>query len=215
MFHNAALKLTFWYLVIVMALSVGCSIAIYHESSNDLARGAQRQVGFYNNFLGPNDFSGLQQMRQNQLGQDRSRLRGHLLEFPGRGRRHAPAPIQGRENRDAHRWTLPHHVCCRWGAGCNSPTGLSAYSLAAGGPILHPEVRNLVLTPISAHLSLRSPLVLPDTTVVRLVVHTDHEAGASFDGQSDIEMQIPNHAISVRVGPRVARFARTHERAYF
>lgn len=95
-----------------------------------------------------------------------------------------------------------------------TPTGSSAYSLAAGGPILHPEVRNLVLTPISAHLSLRSPLVLPDTTIVRLVVHTDHEAGASFDGQSDIEMQ-SNDAISVRVGPRVARFARTHERAYF
>ncbi len=95
-----------------------------------------------------------------------------------------------------------------------TPTGSSAYSLAAGGPILHPEVHNLVLTPISAHLSLRSPLVLPDTTDVRLIVHTDHEASASFDGQSDIEMR-SNDAISVRVGPHVARFARTHERAYF
>jgi len=64
-----------------MALSVGCSIAIYHESSNDLARGARRQVGFYNNFLGPDDFNGLQQMRDDQLSQDRASLRGHLLEF--------------------------------------------------------------------------------------------------------------------------------------
>ncbi len=95
-----------------------------------------------------------------------------------------------------------------------TPTGSSAYSLAAGGPILHPEVRNMVLTPISAHLSLRSPLVLPDTTEVRLIVHTDHEASASFDGQSDIEMRT-NDYIAVRVGPHVARFARTHERAYF
>ena len=95
-----------------------------------------------------------------------------------------------------------------------TPTGSSAYSLAAGGPILHPEVHNLLLTPISAHLSLRSPLVLPDTTDVRLVVHTDHEASASFDGQKDIEMH-SDDAISVRVGPRPARFARTHERTYF
>jgi NAD+ kinase len=95
-----------------------------------------------------------------------------------------------------------------------TPTGSSAYSLAAGGPILHPEVHNLLLTPISAHLSFRSPLVLPETTGVRLVVHTDHEASASFDGQSDIEMR-SNDAISVRVGPHPARFARTHERTYF
>jgi len=81
MFHNAALKLTFWYLAIIMALSIGFSFAIYRESSNDLTRGAQRQVGFYNNFLGPNDFNGFQQMRDDQLSQDQASLRGHLLEF--------------------------------------------------------------------------------------------------------------------------------------
>jgi NAD+ kinase len=95
-----------------------------------------------------------------------------------------------------------------------TPTGSSAYSLAAGGPILHPEVRNLVLTPISAHLSLRSPLVLPETTNIRLTVHTDHEASASFDGQSDVEMRSGDE-ILVRVGAHHARFLRTQERAYF
>jgi signal transduction histidine kinase len=81
MFHSAALKLTFWYLAIVMALSIGCSFAIYHESSNDLARGARRQVGLFNGFLGPNDFNGLQQMRETQLSRDQAGLRNHLLEF--------------------------------------------------------------------------------------------------------------------------------------
>jgi signal transduction histidine kinase len=80
-FHNAALKLTFWYLAIVMALSIGCSFAIYHESSNDLARGARRQVGFFNGFLGPNDFNGFTQMREDQLSRDQAGLRNHLLEF--------------------------------------------------------------------------------------------------------------------------------------
>jgi NAD+ kinase len=95
-----------------------------------------------------------------------------------------------------------------------TPTGSTAYSLAAGGPILHPEVRNLVLTPISAFLSMRSPLVLPETTEVRLTVTTDHEAGASFDGQSDVELH-SGDAVVIRVGPHTARFVRVQERAYF
>jgi NAD+ kinase len=95
-----------------------------------------------------------------------------------------------------------------------TPTGSTGYALAAGGPILHPEVRSFLLVPISAHLSLRSPLVLPDTTEVRLTVNTDHEAGASFDGQSDIEMR-SGDSVVVRVGPYAARFLRAQERPYF
>ena len=95
-----------------------------------------------------------------------------------------------------------------------TPTGSTAYALAAGGPILHPEVHNLVLVPISAHLSLRGPLVLPETTEVRLTVQTDHEAGASFDGQSDVHL-LSNDQVVVRVGPTMARFVRGQERSYF
>ena len=95
-----------------------------------------------------------------------------------------------------------------------TPTGSTAYSLAAGGPILHPEVQNLVLTPISAHLSLRSPLVLPATCEVRLAVITDHEAGASFDGHSDMEM-VSGDVVAVRRGKHTARFIRSQERTYF
>ncbi len=95
-----------------------------------------------------------------------------------------------------------------------TPTGSTAYALAAGGPILHPEVRNLLLVPISAHLSLRSPIVLPETTEVRLIVHTDHEAGASFDGHSDIAL-FSGDAVVGRVGPHTARFLRAQERSYF
>jgi NAD+ kinase len=95
-----------------------------------------------------------------------------------------------------------------------TPTGSTAYALAAGGPILHPEVRNLVLVPISAHLSMRSPLVLPATTEVRLTVFTDREAGASFDGQSD-EPLLTNDQVIVRMGRHTARFVRAQERSYF
>lgn len=95
-----------------------------------------------------------------------------------------------------------------------TPTGSTAYALAAGGPILHPEVRNMVLVPISAHLSLRSPLVLADSAEVRLAVDTDHEAGVSFDGQSDIELE-SGDGVVVRAGSRPARFVRAQERTYF
>jgi NAD+ kinase len=95
-----------------------------------------------------------------------------------------------------------------------TPTGSTAYALAAGGPILHPEVRNLVLVPISAHLSLRSPLVLAERAEVRLTVETDHEAGVSFDGQSDMEVE-SGDSVVVRAGPRPARFVRAQDRTYF
>jgi NAD kinase len=57
-------------------------------------------------------------------------------------------------------------------------------------------------------------LVLPETTEVRLTVQTDHEAGASFDGQSDVHL-LSNDQVVVRVGPRMARFVRGQERSYF
>ena len=95
-----------------------------------------------------------------------------------------------------------------------TPTGSTAYGLAAGGPILHPEVWNMLLLPISAHLSLRSPLVLPARTEVRLSVHSDHEAGASFDGQSDVVLRADDQMI-VRAAEQRARFIRTQERTYF
>ncbi len=126
------------------------------------------------------------------------------------GRRHLSRVVRLHASIDGHGLT----TYTADGVLVATPTGSTAYALAAGGPILHPEVRNLVLVPISAHLSLRGPLVLPETTEVRLTVQTDHEAGASFDGQSDVHM-LSNDQVVVRVGPRMARFVRGQERSYF
>jgi len=81
MFHSAALKLTGWYLAIVMLLSIGTSLALYHVSSDDLARNTHRQVGYFNNYLPPGDFDNYTQLRQSQLDQDLSHLKGNLLLF--------------------------------------------------------------------------------------------------------------------------------------
>ncbi len=67
-------------------------------------------------------------------------------------------------------------------------TGSTGYSLSAGGPVLFPESRELLITPVAAHLSRVRPLVLPAGMSVELRVETDHRAVASFDGQMDEEL---------------------------
>jgi NAD+ kinase len=95
-----------------------------------------------------------------------------------------------------------------------TPTGSTAYSHAAGGPILHPEVQNLILTPICAHPNKSGSLVMPASTVVTLTVQTDHEAALSIDGQDDVPMRDGDTAI-MRMSPYTARFLRSQERDYF
>jgi NAD+ kinase len=66
----------------------------------------------------------------------------------------------------------------------SSPTGSTAYSLAAGGPILMPDVESFVITPVSAHSLTHRPLVVRDTSQIEIVVMTgDEEAYLSVDGQ--------------------------------
>jgi len=71
----------------------------------------------------------------------------------------------------------------------SSPTGSTAYSLAAGGPILMPDVEAFVITPVSAHSLTHRPLVVRDTSEIEIVVMTgDEEAYLSIDGQAGMPM---------------------------
>jgi two-component system sensor histidine kinase CiaH len=81
MFHSAALRLTIWYLLIIMAVSLIFSGLLYQVSSNDLQRNVSRQLGYFNNFLGPGDFDNYSDMRQRQLDDDKRHLRASLLFF--------------------------------------------------------------------------------------------------------------------------------------
>lgn len=64
-----------------------------------------------------------------------------------------------------------------------SPTGSTAYSLSAGGPILHPGIGGWVLVPIASHTLSNRPIVLPDTQPVRITVVAGRDASANFDMQ--------------------------------
>lgn len=64
-----------------------------------------------------------------------------------------------------------------------SPTGSTAYSLSAGGPILHPGIAGWVLVPIASHTLSNRPIVLPDAGEMRITVVAGRDASANFDMQ--------------------------------
>ena len=88
-----------------------------------------------------------------------------------------------------------------------SATGSTAYSFAAGGPILAPESRELVVTAICPHISSLRTLVLPGDSPLRLHVRTTETAVATFDGQTDLPVR-DGGVVEVRRSSHVTVFAR-------
>jgi NAD+ kinase len=95
-----------------------------------------------------------------------------------------------------------------------TPTGSTAYALAAGGPILPPELRNILLIPVAPHLSIERAIILPEGAEVVIHVHTQAPAMLSCDGRQ--HERVRNHDdISIRASELSARFVRVQGRGYF
>jgi len=88
-----------------------------------------------------------------------------------------------------------------------TPTGSTAYSLAAGGPILPPDLRNILLQPIAPHLTLNRAIVLSEGARIRVHTSTDHQAILTIDGQFMFEMQ-DGDTVDVCASEHVSRFIR-------
>lgn len=86
-------------------------------------------------------------------------------------------------------------------------TGSTAYSQALGGPILHPEAREFLLTPVAPHLSQMNPLVLPSSAVAELIPAPGQGAVLSIDGEAHQEIA-SGQTVRVTLSPHVARFLR-------
>ena len=73
----------------------------------------------------------------------------------------------------------------------STPTGSTAYSLAAGGSLCHPEIPSMLVSPICAHSLTFRPLILPDSMVLRVGVPYDARTSvwASFDGRQRVELR--------------------------
>ncbi|MEI2690986.1 MAG: NAD(+)/NADH kinase [Anaerolineae bacterium] len=93
-------------------------------------------------------------------------------------------------------------------------TGSTGYALAAGGPILPPELRNILVAPIAPHLSLDRALVLAEGAVVRLEMASDHQVILSVDGQFDVEVH-DGDTVEVTACNTSANFVRVRRPAYF
>jgi NAD+ kinase len=96
----------------------------------------------------------------------------------------------------------------------STATGSTAYALAAGGPILPPELENFLLVPVAPHLSLDRALVLSKGVLVRVQVSTDHSAVLTADGRFETELT-DGDEIVMSASSQVGRFIRLHEKTYF
>jgi NAD+ kinase len=98
-----------------------------------------------------------------------------------------------------------------------SPTGTTAYNLSAGGPIVHPKVDGLTITPIAPHTLTNRPVVVPGSSEICIqpLMHDEHmETFATFDGQSLLPLK-NDHVVSVRRADRPLRLIRASARGYF
>jgi NAD+ kinase len=95
-----------------------------------------------------------------------------------------------------------------------TPTGSTAYALAAGGPILPPELKNILLIPIAPHLSIDRAIVLPQGAAVTVAALTDHQAMLSADGQHEVPLR-DGDEVCMRMSAYQTRFVRVRPRNYF
>lgn len=96
-----------------------------------------------------------------------------------------------------------------------TPTGSTAYSLSAGGPIIHPGIHCFVLTPICPHTLSNRPIAIPDTSVVRVKLVSDNEGvSLTLDGQV-VEPLALNDVIEVKKAKYRVRIIKHPTKDYY
>jgi len=97
----------------------------------------------------------------------------------------------------------------------SSPTGSTAYSLSAGGPLVSPQLQVMILTPICPHTLYARPLVVPAEQEIRVTVYTaGAEVMLTVDGQQGINLMHEDEVVTTRA-PFSARLIRLRERSFY
>jgi NAD+ kinase len=100
-----------------------------------------------------------------------------------------------------------------------TPTGSTAYSLAAGGPVVHPHLSALILTPINPYSFSQKPIVIPDKSQVSVEVPMEHqfannEVSLTLDGQ--VYQPLKAHdRVTVKVHDETVKFIRRREDTFY
>lgn len=95
-----------------------------------------------------------------------------------------------------------------------TPTGSTAYAMAAGGPLLPPQLQNFVVVPVAAHLSLNRPLVLHENARIAIQVEMTHETFLTADGQKSVPVENGDEVLITK-HDKPALFARVESPGFF
>jgi NAD+ kinase len=95
-----------------------------------------------------------------------------------------------------------------------TPTGSTAYSLAANGPIVYPTMRGVIVTPICPHMLTQRPIVLPDDPLVNIVLLNDAKVYLSLDGQTGVPLARGDR-VEVRPSPNRVLLVRNPQFDFF
>ncbi len=97
----------------------------------------------------------------------------------------------------------------------STPTGSTAYTLSAGGPIAYPTLRHIILLPICPHTLSNRPIILPETVTVAVTLDEKvQDVYLTLDGQVGRELK-PQDRLEVRSGPYNVRLVKSPRRSHF
>lgn len=95
----------------------------------------------------------------------------------------------------------------------STPTGSTAYSLSAGGPIVSPDVQAIVLTPLAAHSLSARPMVVSDKEIIEILLASGKECQMTFDGRENLVLR-SGEVVQIRVSPLKAQLIRLGSRSF-
>jgi len=96
-----------------------------------------------------------------------------------------------------------------------TPTGSTAYSLAAGGPIVYPSLNSIIVNPICPHTITNRPLVVPDTATVKVILKTTNQnVHITLDGQVGMPLQ-GGDVVEANKAPGHIQLIRSPYKTYF
>jgi NAD+ kinase len=114
---------------------------------------------------------------------------------------------------------IDHHILTNFKADgliVSTPTGSTGYSMSAGGPVIHPQVSCIVITPICPHTLTNRPIVVTDESFISITVTTclDDKVCLTLDGQVGFEL-LEGDSVEIRKAPSSTRLAIPQNRDYF